>query len=61
MQYTYRRNFEYRSRKYFYLGKAVSIAYSELVFVALVIHHVKHTRRIILLSVACPALLYVST
>jgi hypothetical protein len=42
-------------------GKAISITYSECVSVALVIKHTKRMRRIILLSVACPALPYFST
>ena len=37
-------------------GKAISIIYSECVFVALVIQLAKRMRRIILTSVACPAL-----
>jgi hypothetical protein len=38
---------EARSRNYFCRRKAISITYYEYVFVALVIHHVKHTRRVI--------------
>ena len=37
-------------------GKAVSIMYSEPVCAALGIQHEKRTCRIVLLSVACPAL-----
>ena len=39
-------------------GKAMSIAYSEYVFVALVIQHIERMRRIIFSSVTCPALPY---
>ena len=42
-------------------GKAVSITYSECVFVSLVIQQARHMSRIILSSVACPALHYPST
>ena len=42
-------------------GKAISIRYSECVSVALVIRHAKHMCRIILPSVACPAVPYFST
>jgi hypothetical protein len=41
--------------------KAISIAYSECMSIALVIQHAKRTRRIILLSVAWLALPYFST
>jgi hypothetical protein len=41
-------------------GKIISVAYSECVFVALVTQHTKRMRRIILSSVACPAVQYVS-
>jgi hypothetical protein len=42
-------------------GKAISIAYSDCVSVALVIQHAKSMRRIILSSVACLAVPYFST
>jgi hypothetical protein len=42
-------------------GKIVSIAYSECVFVALVIKHAKHMRHIILSSVAYLAVQYFPT
>jgi hypothetical protein len=42
----------------FAVEKAVSIAYSECVFVALVIQHVIRMPRILLSSVPCPALQY---
>jgi hypothetical protein len=45
----------------FAFGKAISITYSERVFVALVIQRAKRMRRIILSSVACPGLPYFST
>ena len=44
------------SRNHFCRGKAISITYSECVCVALGIQHVMLERRIILSSVACPAL-----
>jgi hypothetical protein len=47
---------EARSRNHCYCGKAVSIAYSKCMFVALVIHHTIRMHRIILSFVACPAL-----
>jgi len=43
------------------LGKAISITYSEYVSVALVIHHAKRMRRILLSSAATPVLPYFST
>jgi hypothetical protein len=46
---------------YFYRGKVISITYSECVSVALVIRHAKRMRRIILSSVACLDLPYIST
>jgi len=42
-------------------GRAVHIIYSKCVFVALVIAHAMHMRHIILSSVACPVLQYLST
>ena len=42
-------------------GKTISIAHSECVSVALVIQHAKRMRHIILLSVACLSLPYIST
>jgi hypothetical protein len=50
-----------RSRNHCCSGKAISITYSQCVSVALVIQHAKRMRRIILLSVACPAVPYFST
>jgi len=41
--------------------KAMSITYSVCVFVALGIHHAMRMRRIILLSLICPAIPYFST
>jgi len=49
---------EARSRDNFCHGQAVSITYSDCVSIALVIQHA--VRRIILPSVACPALNYLS-
>jgi hypothetical protein len=48
---------EARSRNHCCSGKTVSIPHSECVSLALVIHHVKRMRRIVLSSVACPAIL----
>jgi hypothetical protein len=42
-------------------GKAISITYSECVFVTLVIQHAMRMCRTVLSSVACPALQYLST
>jgi hypothetical protein len=55
------RNVGSRSRNHCGCGKARNITYSQCVSVALVIQHAKRMRRIILSSVACPALLYFST
>jgi len=49
-------NNELRSYNNCYSGEAISIAYSEWVFVALVIQYTMRMRRITLSSVACPAL-----
>jgi hypothetical protein len=57
----YKRNVEARSRDHCCRGKAISITYSECVFVALVIQHIKRMRHIILSSVACLTLPYFST
>jgi hypothetical protein len=54
------RNNEARSRNNWCLGKAVSITYSECVSVALVTQHANRKPRIILSSVACPAVQYLS-
>ena len=55
-----KRNIDARSRNHCCHGNAISIKYSEGVFVALVIQHAKRMRRILLSSVACPALPYFS-
>jgi hypothetical protein len=60
-QCTYKRNIEARSRNHFCREKAIRITYSEYVSVALVIQHAKRMRHIILPSVACLAVPYVST
>jgi hypothetical protein len=60
-QCTYKGNIEERSRNHCCRGKAISITYSECVFVALIIQHAKGMRRIIVSSVACPAVPYFST
>jgi hypothetical protein len=54
-------NIEACSLNYCGRGKAISITYSECVSVPLVRQHAKRMRRIILSSVACPALPYFST
>jgi hypothetical protein len=54
-------NTETRSYNHCYHGIAISIAYSEYVFVALGIEHSMCMRRILLASVACPALQYFPT
>jgi len=43
------------SRNHFCSGKAVSITYSECVFVDLGTEHAKRMRHIVLSPVACPA------
>ena len=50
------RNIEVRSCNHCCSGKAISIAYSECVYVGLDIHHALRMRRIILPSVTCPVL-----
>jgi hypothetical protein len=55
------RKVEALSRNHRCRGKAISITYSECVYVALVIQHAKRMRRIILTSVACLAVTYFST
>ena len=55
------RNIEARSRNRCYHGKVINITYSECVSVVLIIKHATRMRRIILLLVACLALLYFST
>jgi len=61
MQSAYKRNVDPRSRNHYCCGTAVIIKYSECVFVAFIIQHVKRTRRIMLSSVAYPAAPYFST
>ena len=51
---------EARSRNHCFRAKAVSITYSEFVFVALGIRHALRMRRIMLSSVTCPTLQYFS-
>jgi len=60
-QCTYKSDIEARSLNHAFRGKAISVTYSEYVFVALIIHDAMRTRRIILSSVACPILPYFST
>ena len=55
------RNMEELSCNHRCSGKAISITYSECVSVALVFQHARRMRRILLSSVACPALPYSST
>jgi hypothetical protein len=54
-------NNEVPSQNHCCRGKAISIAYSQCMSVALVIQHAKRMRRIILSSVSCSAIQYVST
>jgi hypothetical protein len=61
---TYKRNIEARSPNHCCRGKAIIRLlhkYSDCVFVALVIQHAESMRRILLSSVACPALPYFFT
>jgi hypothetical protein len=55
-----KRNIEARKRNDFCSGKAMNIAYSECVFLDSVMQHAMRMRRIILSSVACPAVPYFS-
>jgi len=57
-QQTYERNIETRSCNHCCCGKAISIKYSECVFVDLGIQHALRMRRITLPYVACPNLQY---
>ena len=59
-QCTYKRDIEAHSCNNCGSGKTTSIIYSKCVFVALIIHHAKRMRRIILSSVVSPALPYFS-
>jgi len=61
MRSAYKRNVKARWRKLYCREIAISITYSECVFVALGIQHAKRMRRIILSSVACLPLLYFAT
>jgi hypothetical protein len=60
-QNTYNRSTVERSRNHCCSWNAISITYSECKFVALGVQQAKPMNRIILSSVACPALLYSST
>jgi len=57
----YKRNISARSRNHYYNGKAISIKYSECVFVALVIQRAMCIRHIVLSPVVCLALPYLGT
>jgi hypothetical protein len=50
-------NIEARSRNHCYLGKSISISYSECTSLALIIQHAKRMHLIVI----CPALPYFST
>ena len=54
-----KRKTEARLRYQFCLGKAISITYSECVFVALGIRLAKRVTRITLASVACLAVIFI--
>jgi len=60
-QCTYQRNIEACSCSHRCRGKAITITYSKYVFIAVVIQQAKPMRRIVLSSVACLALLNIST
>ena len=60
-QCKYKSNSEGRSCNHCCSGKVISITHSAHAFVALGVQHAKRMRRIILSSVACPALQYFST
>ena len=55
MQYKHKGNTDAPLLNYCYSGKAVSATYSEYMSVALDIQHTMRMRRVILSSVACPA------
>jgi hypothetical protein len=52
---------EARSCDHFCCGKAITITYSECVFLALGIEHAMRMRRVIFSYVACPTVPYFST
>jgi len=58
--YVYR-NIEDRSCNHCRIGKTISVTYAACVFAALRTEHAKYMRRIMLSSVACPDLKYLST
>jgi len=60
MQPTHKHNIEVRAPNHCCRGKAIIIAYSECVSVALFIQHAKRMRRIILSTVVCLSLPYFS-
>jgi hypothetical protein len=60
-QSTYKCKIEARSCNHCCCGKAISITYSECVFVALVIQHAIHKHCITMSFVSCQALQYFST
>ena len=57
-QCAYKLNLQARSRDNGCRGNAISITYSEYVFVALIIQHAKRMRRIVMSSVTCMILPY---
>jgi hypothetical protein len=57
----YKRNIEALPRNYFCRGKTIRVKYFDCVSLALIIQHAMCMCRIILSSVACPAVPYVST
>jgi hypothetical protein len=59
-QCTFKPNIEARSHNDFCCGKAISITYSECVYVALIMQHAKRMRRITLQTAACLAVSYFS-
>jgi hypothetical protein len=54
---TYKRDIEARSQNHLWIGRAISITYSECVYVALVIWYVQRMGLNIALSVGCLAVL----
>jgi hypothetical protein len=51
-QYAYKRHIEARSRNHCCLGKAISVTYSECVFITLVIQHAMRVRRIVIFGLS---------
>jgi hypothetical protein len=60
-QCTYKRNMEQRSRNHCCSAKAISITYSDCIFVALGVYNAKRMSRIVFSCASCLTLQYLST